>query len=68
MNDARAKRGIWIATLLSLLIGGALAICTYGSVLDFRSLNLIGLIYITIIGLYALMVAIQGRASSVTKQ
>ncbi len=64
MTDGRAKRGIWIVALLSLVVGGLLGIYTYDTLLSFRTVNLIGLIYITFIGIYAVMVALGARRNA----
>ena len=64
MNNERAKRGIWIVSLLSLVIGGILGIYTYDTLLSFRTLNLVGLVYIVMIGIYVIMVALGARKSA----
>ena len=64
MNNERAKRGIWIVSLLSLVIGGILGIYTYDTLLSIRTVNLIGLIYITMIGIYVIMVALGARKNA----
>lgn len=62
MTSEQGKKGFVIVTLLSLVIGLLLAFCQYGVSLDARSINVIGLVFITLLGLYAAFIAIRTGA------
>ncbi len=62
MTSAQGKRGFLIATIVGLVLGAITAVCTYESLLDARSLNVIGLVYIGVLGFYALFIALRAAA------
>lgn len=62
MTSEQGKRGFLICTLVSLVVGVIIALMTYDSLLDVRSLNIIGLVYILVVGLYTLFIAVRAGA------
>lgn len=64
MTSEQGKRGFTIASVLSLVLGVIVALWVYGSLLDVRSLNVIGLVYILVLGLYALYIAVSAGAAN----
>lgn len=59
MTSDQGKKGFVVCTILSLVIGLALSFYQYGVSLDARSINMIGLSFITTLGLYTLFIAIR---------
>ena len=62
MTDAKAKRAFLLCILLSLVLGGIWGWCLYG--LDFRTVNIIGLVLILVLSGYAGLVALSAWVAS----
>ena len=61
MTDESAKKAFWALSIVSVVIGAILSLMTYGDLLDVRSMNLTGLVWILVIGVYLIFVTISAR-------
>ena len=59
MTNEQGKRGFKLVTIFSLIVGAVVGFLTYGSLIDVRALNIVGLIYILVLGCYALFIAVR---------
>lgn len=64
MTDASGKRALWILSLLSLVIGVLWALYQYDTMWDFRSWNLVGFVFIMVVGVGALAIGLRTAARS----
>jgi len=61
LTDEQARKAFTRSLLVSLALGVVLAVLQYGSLLDFRSWNVIGLVVILGVSLWAGVLALKAR-------
>jgi len=64
MTSEQAKKSLTLIAVVSAILGSIWAYALYGCLLDPRSWNVVGLVFILLVGIYAAVVAVANRKRS----